>query len=305
MLLRYHSELKVCFKHYSSLDVGLAESESKFTMNMEQLRRMMKDCMVLESGLQWADVCDLMMGMRRHHQLHIVSGWETADHKLNERSNVYYDEGKEKKGVYASDRVILFREFIEGLVRIAHFKFCISSAGTTLRDAVKSLVEDYVRTHAMQEVDDKIGDRKVVALVKSEAPIVGKLFKSYCVGGSDTLSARGLEAFYRDVKSIIGDEKKKKLTAAEIKAFTGMRGSAGGRLTSIEFGEALLRVATELGGSKPLVEKFRAFVSDVLKPLVKTLDQEEGGKELWTMEGQASVKASGVRVLQVPPRRMA
>ena len=188
VLLRYNTEFKVVYKHYAQVEVGKVVGEDAgtsaavegaagevaamtlnpsasttnlptvFTMNMEQLRLLCKDCKLLSTRLTFAEVHEIFFRMRRHHALSISAAWEGDGEKKD--GGVFYD-GEDEGGysLYDPFRPVLFREFVEGLVRIAYTRFCILNPEVTIKAAVKGVVDDHLRVYATQTGLDMAEDK--------------------------------------------------------------------------------------------------------------------------------------------------
>ena len=93
-LLRFHSELKVVYRHYAQIHAHThtvnnthlhkhnahthdPDAKSYFTLTMNQLRIMLAECMVTNhTTMTFKNVGDIFYRMRRHHELQVKAAWE-------------------------------------------------------------------------------------------------------------------------------------------------------------------------------------------------------------------------------------
>ena len=132
--LRYASELKAVYKWYSSelKDGQLPEDRGVWGLSMQQLKKCHADCgWGSDLGISMADVHRLRASMRAHHAQEIASKQLTRaqnnNNEVTEPRGAIFDAKSglvpcflpEDLSTYRSDQPLLFREFVELLVRIA------------------------------------------------------------------------------------------------------------------------------------------------------------------------------------------
>ncbi|GMH67765.1 hypothetical protein TrLO_g14698 [Triparma laevis f. longispina] len=340
LLLRYNSELKVVYKHYSGVTNGLGfsnestKNEVVFTMNMEQFRILCKECKLLDSSLTFSTVNQIFYRMRRHHALAITSAWEDKETKQDDSGAVYYaDQDENGLGVNDSMRPLLFREFVEGLTRLAFHKYCVINKSVTVKSALRHVVEDHIRVYATQTglnaFEDKMVEGKVKAAIDGNAGVLNAVFEKYAKGWEDgVMSKREFLIFVNDTS---GFGNKKAYKSEEIMKFTepsnvehhhhhhhgGHPGVEGGLddgavfdsfMLKAEFLEALCRLANAYNtGMVPLQEKLKTYFVGVLGPLMDNFVEAKAGEtkiKVTGLEGQKVVEKDVKKQQQRPPRKI-
>ena len=231
LLLRYHTDLKTVYKMYAQLDVNMSgkaqpssnqsssasSPETAFTMSMDQFRHLLRDSGLLppspsfrrlghdhaslrhldrasagKAVLSFADVCDILYRMRRYRALKVLARQNTAP-----GGALCYVEPPSS---YDSHRPILFREFVEGLVRVAHTLYCRNGGGgPALREAVTSLLEGQVLPSASSGVSTPGPEQKErsplldagIRACLSSPPVSDALLAAFgksCDGGASSSS---------------------------------------------------------------------------------------------------------------------
>jgi len=355
VLLRYNSEFKVVYKHYAQLEVRKFAGEDAgvalgadavsnltlnpspssagiptvFTMNMEQLRLLCKDCKLLSTRMTFAEVHEIFYRMRRHHALSISAAWEGNGEKKD--GGVFYD-GEDEAGysLYDPFRPVLFREFVEGLVRIAYTKFCIFNPEVTIKAAIKGVVEDHLRVYATQTgldmAEDKMAEPKVQNAIAANMPLYDSIWAKYAVsgGGSGTMMLREFVVFVTDLSSF---GRKRVKNIKETLALTRPAGPShhhrqhhqhhhddsgvdvlDGCLVKAEFLEALVRLSADSHTEQvPLQEKIKLFVSGTLAPLMDNFEEAKAGQtkiKVTGLGGQKIVTANATKNRNRPPRKV-
>ncbi|GMH84322.1 hypothetical protein TrVE_jg5930 [Triparma verrucosa] len=343
LLLRYNSELKVVYKHYSGVTNGLGfglggeestkkKNEVVFTMNMEQFRILCKECKLLDNSITFAMVNQIFYRMRRHHALYISSAWEDKETKQDDSGAVYYaDQDENGMGVNNLERPLLFREFVEGLTRVAYHKYCIINKSVTVKTALRRVVEDHIRVYATQTglnaFEDKMTEPKVKLGLTSNAGLLSAVFEKYAKKAEDgVMSKREFLIFVADA-SCFGN--KKSYSPEEVMAFcepskpehhhhhhaqfgveNGLDDGAifENLMLKAEFLEAVCRLANAYNTNMvPLQEKLKTYFVGVLGPLMDNFKQAGVGETkifVTGLEGQKVVDKDIKKGLQRPPRRI-
>ena len=277
--------------------------------------------------------------MRRHHALTISAAWEDKETKEQEGDGVFYYDNQDEAGmgIYDSGRPILFREFVEGLVRVAFQKFCVVNQTVTLKAALKAVVEDHLRVYATQTglnaLEEKIAEPKVRACLEANAPLFDAIFKRYSEKDDSGMFISKREWLIL-VQDSISFGKRKALRTPEILALCAPSSPEGhhrnhhhhqhhhakhhgdlnekAALASLmvkeEFLEALCRLANDYSTDMvPLQEKIKSYVKAVLAPLMANFVPPEGATviKVTGLAGQKVVENSKKKSLQRPPRRIA
>ena len=212
-------------------------------------------------------------------------------------------------GVYDGERPILFREWVEGLVRVAHAKFVLVGA-ENIGNAVKNLMDDHIRLYATQTglnpFEEKLREPKVKAIFEKHSSLVGDIFKLYA-GESVSLSLKNLYAMCADCSNfgsckLLSVDEVKLIVGETVDSNSNGHGHSHGRgrthsssksmivqssskigdgsIVYEEFEEALVRLANlYVGEQKPLTEKLNRLVDNVLQPLMAEVEAEKKKKK--------------------------
>jgi hypothetical protein len=325
-LLRYHSELKVCYKHYCAVPTilgspsedkdGVENADTTFTMTLDQFRIMCIESKIIDQG---CTVGEVLFKMRRHHANSIMKV-QLANGKDKSALPVYQEEEGENNtnSIHNPNRPILFREFVEALVRLAHCKFCITNPEISVRDAVKAVMEDHVRVYATQPglnmFEEKLCETKVRNVFMNNETLLKQVFDEYKTGGGDeTMTKKNWLLFCMDAAAFnkINVDSKEALALASRDAngsnhhhhsgtslFADEGAALNDKMLYSEFCEAIGRLAHFLKKDQvPLQEKIKALMESVVAPLAGVLSK--GGDEKQALEGQkviaAKVKKAGKR----------
>ena len=306
MLLRYNSELKVVYKHYAQLRVAnfpklpkkneaptLDSSEIVFTMNMEQMRLLCKDCKLINSSLTFAEIQEVFYRMRRHHALCVRASWEGDGEAEKKDGELYYDgEGEGGLSLYDPSRSVLFREFVEGLVRIAFSKYCLVNPEITVKAAIKGIVEDHLRVYATQSglnpFEEKMRESKVQNVISSNLSLLDSVWNKYSSGGNAdgrVMRLRNFVLFVNDC-ACFGKKKVKNIKTAlafsqptahhHHDAMSSSEDILNTSMVKAEFFEAILRLASDSHSEQvPLQEKAKLYLNGTISPLMSTTSSSE------------------------------
>ncbi|GMI40686.1 hypothetical protein TrCOL_g11824 [Triparma columacea] len=358
VLLRYNTEFKVVYKHYAQIEVGKIVGEGTqvasgangisamtlnpsastanlptvFTMNMEQLRHLCKDCKLLSTRLTFAEVHEIFFRMRRHHALSISAAWEGDGKKKD--GGVFYD-GEDEGGysLYDPFRPVLFREFVEGIVRIAYTKYCILNPEVTIKTAIEGVVEDHLRVYATQTgldiAEDKMAEPKVQNAISANMPLFETIWAKYAVAGrgSGVMLLREFVLFATDCSSF---GKRRSKNVKEILSLTRPAEASHHNhhhyhhhhedengpntdvldscLVKAEFLEALVRLSADSNKEQvPLQEKVKLYVTGTLAPLMDNFEDAKPGQnkiKVTGLGGQKLVTAHMTKARNKPPRKV-
>ena len=352
MLLRYNTEFKVVYKHYAQQEIGKLAGEegaassaadrvanlslkpnpssaslpTVFTMNMEQLRSLCKDCKLLSTRLTFAEVHEIFFRMRRHHALSISAAWK-GDGEKKEGGGFYDGEDEAGFSLYDPFRPVLFREFVEGLVRIAYTKFCLFNPEVTIKVAIKGVVEDHVRVYATQSgldmAEEKMAEPKVQNAMLANMPVFESIWTKYAVkkGSEGVMLLREFVLFVTDCSSF-GRKRTKNIkdTVSFIRPAplfhhnhhhhhddNASADSLDAFLVKAEFLEALIRLAADSHTDQvPLQEKIKLYVAGTLSPLMDNFEDAKPGQtkiKVTGLKGQKIVAANVTKFRNRPPRR--
>ena len=140
VLMRWNAELKAVYSHYSMSesadfshladgDTGRNERES-FTMNVGQFWRFARDCFLVDAGFPLAGIDRCLLDVSNAHARAVSCAKRRA--REGENPSAQVGPGAATPGavgakddiadVHDSRRAILFREFVEGLVRISYVR---------------------------------------------------------------------------------------------------------------------------------------------------------------------------------------
>jgi len=276
---------------------------------------MCKECNLLSSNLSFSDVGDVLLRMRRHHAISIK-----AVHLAAGESMPMY-EGEDEGGLLLHDatRPVLFREFVEGLVRIAHARFCVTNPDLTIRDAIRLVMEDHVRVYATQSglhhFEEKLNEPKVRAVFATHDAVLRETFDAYRTGPDGTMYMKDWVVLCMDAspaETVISTKEALHLTAPSFHDHHHQhhhfhpeedRDALHNRMVYCEFVEAVARLAHHLKKDQvPLQEKIKWAVENVVRTLLKVL--KEGGDKKGALQGQKVLMVGEKKRVQRPARKV-
>jgi hypothetical protein len=196
---------------------------------------------------------------------------------------------KSAGSVHDGDRSLLFREFIELLVRIAVEYYRATPEVDSVQDAFSRFMNSYF-TSVSHPTEDAFAKSKLflsrraenAAIINASAPSLNKIFDLYALhsdGGDDTITCRSLVQLLRDTNVLNSNfGVKAALEVIERVAFAQGNYDAGdidnldAELTHFEFLECLIQIATtdshwgdQQGGSAEGKTPFGKLIETILK----------------------------------------
>ncbi|CAM9549665.1 unnamed protein product [Chrysoparadoxa australica] len=150
VVVQYNSDLKGYYKHYSRGKPKLSD-EAMRTMSMDQFMLFAHEIKILspDTAISEAELSRLFFRMRRQHTLELAH----SNAAPGAKSTVYYAESDEE-AMEDPGRPVLFREFVEALVRIAVLHGAASTGvgdgegNLSIRAAFKAFMEEFVSPRA-------------------------------------------------------------------------------------------------------------------------------------------------------------
>jgi len=321
MLLRFHTELKVVYRHYAGMQLhshpppspaGSADqvhqnhhsrhnydAKSSFTLTMNQLRIMCAECRITDQAtLSFATVAEIFYRMRRTHALHVASAWEEG-----QGTPLVYDEvlHEGKKSKFDLTRNLLFREFVEGLVRIAYHKFVNIGGKVSIGEAVNFLMEDHLRVFATQTglnpFEERLRESKVAQSLEKNSPLLNDLWLVYASEGGDFMKMSSFAAFCADcsnfgnckgfsldeIKSIVGDSivGGGRRNHGQHLVVQSLEEAGDGRLLYEEFLEAVVRMSNLVFvEQKPLSDKTNRLCVNIISELLNEIKKVDDEKQV-------------------------
>ena len=315
ILLQYMSELKQIFRYYSqNIDIkeevqrttsstyrsrsgtpdGLMGSEKKptpsliklmpwknktmvdnaFAMSMVDFWKFAKDCRVPDAQLSLAEIDRIFL---------------LVDKNSNDRNDL--------DTVHNPKRKIIFRGFLEGVVRLSDYKYQdLLSTSERLSHALFHNILPFACHDSADSFKAKMDDEKCMALVAAYEPQLIALFSSLCHDGAQTVHLRQVIAYLQE-KNLVGTPSEEvngqiiglywKSLSGEMSLLDTNRTNIDSEMIFSEFSELLLRLAEQTS------EKTLLFV-DVLQKFFGALFPDAPADVMITRESSGvGKKTSG------------
>ena len=193
-VLRYTSELKAIYKRYSTMEnvPGAPKPNSGiFALTMGQFKKLWADCALGSYGVSITYVHRLVFAMRTQHESEVAAA--TFARKRSTTTNVVTSSTPDRTETYDSETVLLFREFVELLSRVAVAAFGDAVPKLSPAEAFKQLMAQAISSnHSKTVVKDGFEDM----LVRDETKRVLSLHENVCGGSSSSSSSSSSLHFF-------------------------------------------------------------------------------------------------------------
>ena len=139
-VLRINSDLKALYKHYSAIQPF--STSGYFALNLSGLWKMVCDCDLISNTISLARIDRMLLATRQQHKKALTAaqvasgriGPASQSHRLNENIEIHDEKN-----------IVLYREFVELLVRIAHATAIESESSKSLAEGIITLYLDHLR----------------------------------------------------------------------------------------------------------------------------------------------------------------
>lgn len=150
-VIRIKSELKHIYKYYSTdPSICYTETEGVFTMTMQGVWKFCSDCSLLNGSINISAVNRMFLAMRKQQ-------FKALDAAKIENS-IQFDPlviaplgDHESKDLHDGGRVVLFREFVELIIRLVHAYTLMKSAPKELSVELSMLFEEKIKDFTSNE----------------------------------------------------------------------------------------------------------------------------------------------------------
>mmetsp|Transcript_71714 Transcript_71714/g.226586 ORF Transcript_71714/g.226586 Transcript_71714/m.226586 type:complete len:678 (-) Transcript_71714:106-2139(-) len=123
LILRYNSELRMIYRHYAWLATGGVDPSAgkSFTISMPQFWRFLKDCRIPSPELPMSQLDVIAIKVNVHGES--LSAGRVQKLTYDDVDLTGISPGSKYVDPHNPDNALLFREFIEAIVRIGHHKY--------------------------------------------------------------------------------------------------------------------------------------------------------------------------------------